>query len=180
MKIVSLLTAGAITISSNSIFCQYSQAQTSTFICGVSQGKPATIAQTPRGNIPVIVWVSEYFSGAGFDPQTRCREVSARFQNFYNQGALNFITAGRVNGQQVVCATGAADSPCNNSNVLFTLKPGAIATNVIQRLREVRAGAAGAMYESTRQRNTSNSTSINMTDFLNYAPVDADTSSNNP
>jgi hypothetical protein len=174
--LTKVLTAGVLSLDTFGAFNQPSQAQSTTFVCGVSQGKPATLALTPRGSIPVIVWVSEYFSRAGFDPQTRCEDVSNRFQNFYSQGALNFITAGIVNGQQVVCATGASGGACNNSNVLFTLKPRESAARVIQRLNEVRGGASGPLYESTRGR--SNSNSVNMNDFLNSAPVDAEASTN--
>ncbi|HAZ44118.1 MAG TPA: hypothetical protein DDW76_03465 [Cyanobacteria bacterium UBA11369] len=170
LGLVALTALGSFTIGAQS-----SQAQSTTFVCGVSQGKPATIAQTPRGNVPVIVWVSEHFSRAGFDPQTRCEDVSGRFQSFYNQGALNFITAGIVNGQQVVCATGAAGGACNNSNVLFTLKPRESAARVIQRLHQVRSGASGPLFESTRR-----SSSINVNDFLNNAPVDGSASAGSP
>lgn len=179
-SLTQILVASALAFANVSINNQPSQAQGSTFVCGVSQGQPATIAQTPRGNIPVIVWVSQYFSRSGFNPQARCQDVSSRFQSFYSQGALNFITAGIVNGQPVVCATGAAGGPCNNTNVLFTLKPGESAARVIQGLHQIRGGAAGPLYESTRQRSSSNSDSINVSDFLNNAPVDTGASASSP
>ncbi|MCL1471945.1 COP23 domain-containing protein [Argonema antarcticum] len=178
--LTQILAAGSIALASGSITSQPSQAQSTTFFCGASQGKPATIAQTPRGNIPVIVWVSQYFTRSGFNPQARCEDVSSRFQSFYSQGALNFITAGIVNGQPVVCATGAAGGPCNNTNVLFTLKPGENAARVIQGLHQIRGGASRPLYEGTRRRSSSSSDSINVNDFLNNAPVEAEASASSP
>lgn len=179
-SLTQILAAATLALVSGIITSQRSQAQSTTFFCGVSQGQPATIAQTPRGNIPVIVWVSKHFSRSGFNPQTRCEDVSSRFQSFYSQGALNFITAGIVNGQPVVCATGAAGGPCNNTNVLFTLKPGESAARVIQGLHQIRGGASRPLYESTRRTSSSNSDSISVSDLLNNAPVDAEASASSP
>lgn len=179
-SLIQILAAATLAVGSAAITNQPSQAQSSTFFCGMSQGKPATIAQTPRGNIPVIVWVSEHFTRGGFDPQTRCQDVSGRFQSFYSQGALNFITAGIVNNQPVICATGAAGGPCNNTNVLFTLKPRENAARVIQGLHRIRSGAAGPLFESTRRSGGSSSNSINVNDFLNNAPVEAGASMDSP
>ncbi len=51
------------------------------FTCGkTSDGFPATVAQTSRGNVPVIRWVSNYFRQSGYNPQTLCQMVSRRLQ----------------------------------------------------------------------------------------------------
>lgn len=123
--------------------------QRTSFICASgANGLPTTYAVTTRGQVPVIRWFSDYFSSGGFTPERRCQEVSARFQNFYNSGQLNFIASGYVNGQAVVCATQASGRPCSGANVLFTLKPGSNAGETVQRLFNIRAGASGPLYES--------------------------------
>jgi hypothetical protein len=180
MKLQSLsnaLIAGAIATASFApvVFtaAQPSYAGNTSFYCGRSAGYPATLADTPRGTVAIIRWSSEYFSDAGYDSQTRCNIVSSKFQSFYNSGALNFITAGVVNGQAVICATGEYGGACNSNTVLYTLKPGQNAAVVIQRLYESRAGAGGILYESSKPNNSANVTSVNIKEFLENAPVES-------
>lgn len=120
-----------------------------TFACQVVGGVPATVANTPAGQRTVIRWVSGYFSGSGYTPMTRCREVSERFQNYMNQGVLNYITTGYMNNQPVVCVTSSDGGGCQG--LLFTLKSGENASRVLQQLFDVKAGAAGPLNESTQR-----------------------------
>ncbi|MBF2028228.1 MAG: hypothetical protein IGS48_15925 [Oscillatoriales cyanobacterium C42_A2020_001] len=117
------------------------------FFCGKSShGTPTTYVNTPSGNIPLIRWVSHYFEHSGYTPDVRCRDVSQRFNTFYNQGILNFVTTGYVNNLPVVCVASDRGGPC--TGVLFTLKSGQSATRTIQQLFDVRAGASGPLFES--------------------------------
>jgi len=117
------------------------------FFCGQSsQGSPTTFVNTPTGNVPLIRWVSHTFNHAGYNPTVRCQEVSQRFNRFYNQGILNFVTTGIVNNQPVVCVASEMGGPCQG--VLFTLKPGQNAPRTIQQLFDVRVGASGPLFES--------------------------------
>lgn len=120
------------------------------FSCEMNGGLPTTVARNvvTGASLPVVKWYSEYFVSSGYDPMTRCQQVSARFQNARNSGALNYITAGIVNGLPVVCATNAGSS-CNSSNLLFTLKPGSDAASTLQRLFDVRDLGAGPLFESS-------------------------------
>lgn len=120
------------------------------FFCGQSSHRtPTTFVSTPTGNIPLIRWVSHYFAGSGYDPQTRCEEVSQRFNQFYRQGQLNYITTGIVNQLPVVCISSEIGGPC--TGVLLTLKPREDAARVVQQLFDVRAGASGPLFESATQ-----------------------------
>jgi hypothetical protein len=173
-----ILAAGAIALGSALpvalTAAQPSYAGNTSFYCGWSGGYPATMADTPRGSVVIIRWSSEYFSDAGYDSQTRCNIVSSKFQSSYNSGALNFITAGVVNGLPVICATGESGGACSRNTVLYTLKPGQNAAVVIQRLYDSRSGAGGALYESTKvSNNSANVTSVNIKEFLDNAPVEA-------
>ncbi len=181
MKLQSLsniLVAGAITLGSAIpvalTAAQPSYAGNTSFYCGSSGGYPATVADTPRGSVVIIRWSSEYFSDSGYDSQTRCNIVSSKFQSSYNTGALNFITAGVVNGLPVICATGEYGGACNTNTVLYTLKPGQNAAVVIQRLYDSRSGAGGVLYESSKVGgNNANVTSVNIKEFLDSAPVES-------
>lgn len=108
---------------------------------------PTTVFYSPEGALPVIHWVSHYFEGSGYDPLTRCRAVSGRFQRYYEAGILNYITTGIVNRLPVVCVTSEMGGPCQG--VLLTLKPGENASFVVQRLFDLSYGRqVGALYES--------------------------------
>ena len=83
MKKPIALVAALIAIAAPAAFSQPAEAQSrNTFFCGMSEGKPATIVRTARGNVPLIVWSNEAFSASGWTPKRRCEDVSARFQRF--------------------------------------------------------------------------------------------------
>ncbi|MGA7934325.1 MAG: COP23 domain-containing protein [Kovacikia sp.] len=122
-------------IASDSFFCDRDR-----------HNRPTTFAATSGGTLPIVRWVSHYFAQSGYDPETRCQEVSGRFDLFYRQGRLNYVTTGIVNRLPVVCVASQIGGPC--TGVLFTLKPDENASRVIQQLFDVRAGASGSLYES--------------------------------
>ncbi|NEP10744.1 MAG: hypothetical protein F6K14_11115 [Symploca sp. SIO2C1] len=97
-----ILTIVALTLLTNIIFTQPSYAQSTTFECekdlildelGIDDYK--TIARTPRGEFPIILWVSRDFErftnrwGKPYDAMTRCMEVSRRIQDYYNCDLLD-------------------------------------------------------------------------------------------
>lgn len=146
------------------------QPKDAKFLCGTSQGSPATVVQTARGNITVIRWVSNVF-GEQYAPEYRCKVVSAKFQQFHQDGKLNYLTTGIANDQPVVCVASAKGGPC--SGVLFTLKPGGDPLNTLTRLMNVRVQAGPALNESTAGMNTVGSERyIDVADFLSTAPTD--------
>lgn len=117
-----------------------------TFFCSTENGVPTTFVTTQGRTYPVIRWVSTYFSPHGYEPLTRCRQVSSKFQQFYNNGTLNYVTTGTVNRQPVICVSNSRDGAC--TGVLFTLKPQEDANRIIQQLFDIRSGAAGPLEES--------------------------------
>lgn len=119
---------------------------THRFFCGDNNGVPTTFVETQKGTTPVIRWVSNYFSDHGYEPLTRCRQVSSKFQQFFNNGSLNYITTGTVNRQPVICVSNTKGGAC--TGVLFTLKQGEDANRVMQNLFDIRSGAAGPLEES--------------------------------
>ncbi|HLO48481.1 MAG TPA: COP23 domain-containing protein [Kamptonema sp.] len=119
---------------------------TNRFFCGDNNGVPTTFVETQKGSFPVIRWVSNYFSDHGYEPLTRCRQVSSKFQQFFNNGTLNYITTGTVNRERVICVSNTKGGPC--TGVLFTLKPEEDANRVIQNLFDIRSGAGGPLEES--------------------------------
>ncbi|MDJ1180438.1 COP23 domain-containing protein [Roseofilum sp. BLCC_M91] len=169
-QLLSVVSLTALSIA----LPQPSQAQSARFYCGTSQGSPATLANTPRGVVPVIVWQSPYFEASGYSPQRRCQEVSSRFQTFYSKGSLEYLTTGIVNGYPVICVSQTNGGSCADTEVLFTLKQGDDANRVLQQMFDVRSGASGPLYQSTGRRPTK--LYIDMENYLNTAPVESGSS----
>jgi hypothetical protein len=109
---------------------------------------PTTLVWQPEkeGNVALIRWKSEYF---GKDTQKRCQLVSAKFQKLWNSGQLNFITAGTVKKQPIVCGVASEGDSCSGKNQLFQLKPFADSSNLIAQLEGVFQGKVSSpVYES--------------------------------
>jgi hypothetical protein len=140
-------------------------AATTKFVCGVVDGKPTTIAKTKKGNVPLVVWNSEVFSDAGYNPDLRCVQVSARFQSLYRTGQLKYLTAGTLNKQPVICGTKQPNGACNSKNLLYTLKPTQDPQKTIERLTMLRNRATSMALEESAAiaHDKVNSRSIDMT-----------------
>lgn len=162
---------GIATISVDS-----AQAAPVKFECREYGGLPTTVAYNNGKETEVIKWYSQYFSYSGYDNLTRCRTVSYRFQEAYNKGTLDYITAGIVNGYPVICAAYPGGS-CNGGNVLFTLKKGTDAAKTLQRLFNVRDLGAGPLYESSGKQYLSIKKLIGETEVENTPEVEAENNS---
>ncbi|PSB00764.1 COP23 domain-containing protein [Merismopedia glauca] len=150
-KSLSFLFGATVLTSLSATFATPSQAAEGVrFYCDNSGDVPTTVAYSydTGYKTQVIRWVSDYFDYSGYDAYTRCSQVSRRFQSAYNEDRLDYVTAGVVNGQTVVCATYAGGS-CNSRNLLFTLKPGSNAGETLQRIFDVRDLGASALEESS-------------------------------
>jgi hypothetical protein len=118
------------------------------FFCASGGQIPTTLVWQPEkeGNVALIRWKSEYF---GKDTQKRCQLVSAKFQKLWNAGQLNFITAGTVKKQPIVCGVASEGDTCSGQNQLFQLKPFADSSNLIAQLEGVFQGKVSSpVYES--------------------------------
>ncbi|WP_366829343.1 COP23 domain-containing protein [Nostoc sp. NMS2] len=131
----------AIALGSTATLIQPGYTQDNKFYCGMSGGVPATLVRTSRGNIPVIRWVDDSFPPP-WTPQQRCEEISARFQRFYGNGTLNFVRAGKLSNQPVLCVASYKGGSCLPDGVLVTLKAGTNARLTLQRLLD-RQGSGG-------------------------------------
>lgn len=153
-------------LSGTSLFAASSQALTATtsFVCGKAEGKPATVARTKKGDVPIVIWSSDAFGDSGFTPQVRCQQVSARFQSLYRSGQLKYITAGTVNNRPVVCATKEVKGTCTQQNLLYTLKPNSDPKQVITRLTAIRNRASTRGLEESATSANDNSIELNWLD----------------
>jgi hypothetical protein len=91
------------------------------FVCDTSTGEPVTVYQNPQGfREPWIRWNSHFFSSSGYDPLTRCQQVSQRLENYNRNRQLNYVTVGVVNNQKVICTSSRVNGPCEG--VIYTLR----------------------------------------------------------
>jgi Circadian oscillating protein COP23 len=145
------------------------------FLCGTSKGVPATVALTSRGYVPVVRWSSNFFGRSGFSPQTRCKMVSAKFQQYYQNGTLNYLTTSTKNRQPVICVAESKGGGC--SDVLFTLKPTANPMATLRQLMNVRTQAgAVVLNESTGGSlppSADDERYLDMREFLQTAAVES-------
>ncbi|MEM8779839.1 MAG: COP23 domain-containing protein [Cyanobacteria bacterium P01_G01_bin.49] len=162
--LATVATLAATTIISPFVVESPTQAKTlgANFVCGTWEGVPTTFVMTPnQDTVPVLVWDSKHFSNSGYDPYTRCQLVSSRFQYFHDSGQLNYLTTGLMNRMPVVCVTDRNGGGCNG--LLFTLKPGASASQTLQELMAVRMRTKGPLNETLGR------VYINFEDYLTEA-----------
>jgi hypothetical protein len=97
---------------------------------------------------PWIKWTSDYFSGSGWNPLTRCREVSDRLETYRRNRQLKYVTWGRMNNQNVICTALNEGDPC--VGLIYTLKPYQNPRQTLDHFFAWREGQAGlpSLYES--------------------------------
>jgi Circadian oscillating protein COP23 len=175
---ISIAVAMSLVVALPMAQPSYAEGKTDArFFCGktinAQTGKvvPTTLASTRRGNVAMIFWQSTFFAqqGQGFTPTDRCEEVSKRFQAFYTEGILSYLTTGKMNNQNVICVSDEYGGPCQG--LLLTLEPKDNPEQVLQELLNVRARARGALVRSAGP------SYIDVQDFLDNAPVEKDLSS---
>lgn len=114
----------------------------SGFWCSISTGMPMTVYQNRQGAIePWIEWSSDYFSGSGYDPITRCQLVSQRLEIYRRNRQLKYIAVGQMNGQNVICTANQINGVCQN--LIYTLKPGQDPIGALYNLLAWRQGQVG-------------------------------------
>lgn len=134
-------------IATTVMLCQQSMAQSRsrTFFCGSHEGKPATKVKTSsKGDVTLIVWTSPAFKKSGHTPESRCREISDRFEHLMgNGGSRRNLKAGRLHGHPIICAVGNPQTEnCSRENLLITLEPHFNANDVVKQLEALRHYAA--------------------------------------
>ena len=114
----------------------HAQNQEVRFFCGTREGKLATILRNETGkNVPLILWVSGYFSSSGWTLRRRCERVSENFQIAYENGTLQYLTTEIMNGYPVICATRQYMGSCEK--FLFTVPSYEEPEKIIERLTSV-------------------------------------------
>jgi Circadian oscillating protein COP23 len=146
---LAVLTTLTLSICGTFALYQPAVAKGSQFFCKTATTKdgtivPATIARTESGEeIPLILWISNYFSAVGGTPQNRCEEVSKRFQRYHDNGWLKYITTGIFNNYSVICVAKSVKSECLKSDIIVTLPPGIDRFDALSKLLDLNRIASG-------------------------------------
>ncbi|MCC5601354.1 COP23 domain-containing protein [Nostoc favosum] len=157
-----------------------SAAQTVNFLCAKTklENIPATIARTPtRGNVEFIRWESKHFIASGYDPVTRCLQVSERFQKLWDKNLLKYITYDRINNYNVICVSLEANTPCIQDGLLLTLRPEDNPKAALKQILNIRNNESTiSFHNSDTTEQSENKLYINVSEILDKNPV----VSNNP
>ncbi len=180
LALATLTSAATLTISISPAFSQpvatSSQPNKVTFLCreifdkASSERIPATVAWVPEReeHIRIIAWKSQVFPPS-FSSQKRCEIVTQKFQQFYDNGSLNYLTHGINNGYPVICSIPNQGETCNGANQLFTIRPGSNPGLVLQRLIDTLVAGRG---EPPLYQNSGQQIYIDMKEYFKKAPVE--------
>ena len=179
--LATILIAGLSVASCNQqeTSSQYSanstKSETQTrFICrkgfDKASGKhwPTTYAFTAGQKQAIIRWSTEYFTKSGWEPQSRCEEVTPRFQKAYENGSLNFITNGTMNNQPVICTASQDDGPC--VDLLMTLRDTDDGPQLVRELGEILSGTATGPMQHNSDAQVY--IQLDIDEFIRNAPVE--------
>jgi len=152
--LTKILAASAIALCSLTVPLEpsygWSSPRKKGFSCSSVSGAPVTVYQNSQGAVePWIEWSSDYFSGSGYNPHTRCQLVSQRLETYRRNRVLKYITAGRMNGQNVICTANQVNGLCQN--LIYTLRPGQDPIGSLYNLLAWRQGYVGMpSFDETR------------------------------
>ena len=172
-SIATVLIAGTLAaVGINSLIPKALAQSPVQFICSQSFDRqtnrrvPTTFAWTPRGKIATIRWVKNL---GGYSGQQRCKAVSPRFQEAYDNGTLNLITNDIRNRKPVICSVREYGAPCQT--VLMTLRPEDNSWKVLNELKEILSGhQVGPIRHSSGTPQVYYE--VNVDEWLRNAPVE--------
>jgi hypothetical protein len=107
------------------------------YVCqDFGDGTFATVAKTSIGDIQLINWSRNI--SIEYTPESRCVEVTERFESLSNLDSLDYLTTGRINGENVICSAGE-NGDCNRDlpeqGLVFTITgerpPGEVLLNLL-------------------------------------------------
>lgn len=128
---------------------------------------PMTVAWVPerKGYVRFITWKSQLF-GQQWNPSSRCRVVSSKFDQSYQMGSLQYLTAGTTNGYPIVCATTLGGS-CNSQNQLFTMEYTRNPWEVLGSLVSIMTGSTSG----TIMQSAETSAYLSVNNYIKNAPI---------
>ncbi|MGL5873810.1 MAG: COP23 domain-containing protein [Xenococcaceae cyanobacterium] len=176
--IAILAATTTVSLVSTNIFNQPSHAEATyskdkiNFYCGEvsekesGQNIPATIAYVPqrKANVAIIAWKSNYIPE--WDAQKRCNTVSPKFQTFFEDGRLEYLTTGENQGYDIICAA-VEKQKCKPEDQLFQVKASNNPETVLKGLTGIIEGTSSEpIYQNSGQQ-----IYVSIEKLLNNAPA---------
>ncbi|MGI0480889.1 COP23 domain-containing protein [Geminocystis sp. CENA526] len=149
-KLITALVSGiSITLGTLTLNMPSSNARPSShrFNCVNIQGIPATVARRGTEQVTMIRWSkNDGYFGDGWTPQKRCQHVSAKFQEYAQQGNLRYITHGVKNDYPIICVAKTKGGNCVGQ--LFTLRKSDNPRQKVSRLLDRNSISSNPLAES--------------------------------
>ena len=116
------------------------------FFCDEQQ--QSTVLRSHWGDIPLITWIDPSFPPP-WTPLQRCREVTARFNRFNDNGTLKYMRGAMMGNYPVICVAGYKGGSCLDNGLLITLKYGSDPNLALTKIIDRRMWAtSGSVYLS--------------------------------
>ena len=135
--VTKTILGSGIALSAIAIFSEFSYSQP-RFFC--DEQRKITVVRTNQGELPMIRWTDGSFPPP-WTPLERCREVTARFNRFNNNGTLKYMRAAMMNNHPVICVAGYKGGSCLPNGLLITLKLGSDPNTTLKRILNKRIWA---------------------------------------
>jgi hypothetical protein len=142
-RIIAILTGLITTLNLSAV--PMVQAETSgdkyQFTCNqgfdknTGKEQPTTYLWYEGKKHSVLSWVK---TSGSTTPQERCNKVSSRLQEAYDNGSLNFVTNGSMNGQAVICTAREYGGNCDT--LILTLRPNDNPLEILNGFKEALSG----------------------------------------
>ena len=110
----------------------------------------STTVQSHWGELPMIRWSDDSFPPP-YTPLERCQEVTARFNQFHNNGTLKYMSTGTINNSPVICVAGYKGGNCLPDGLLITLKYGRDPNIALKRILDRRVWATSESVQLSDQ-----------------------------
>ncbi len=138
----SMLTALTMTsMAVTTIQTRPAQGSFTEFFCDTTNyPQPTTVVRNSDRTTPIIYWRYNHQNVTALD---RCQQVSRRFQDFYNEGLLGYLTTGEMDGQPVICVAQYEGGEC--VGILLMLRHTDDPREVLNQLTAIREAGSTAI-----------------------------------
>lgn len=162
-RIVSVVTFGLIIAASQPALAERAQGR---FYCGKDGDTPTTVIDNGSRTVGLVRWTRDF--SPEWNPQKRCEQVSRKFAQNQESGALVELVPARANGYPVVCAApnkvNSAAYTCPDAQIIMTLRAEDDASNFIEKLWEINTGKSSRALD-----HSSGLTRVNGVSNLNFS-----------
>lgn len=116
-------------------------ASSDKYSCLEVNGIHGIYSRTERGNINFLNFTQDV--SEDWTTNKRCTEVATRFQRYYDNGIMRFVSAGYINSQPALCAVVEKGEACSSNNLLVTLPTNTDPIKAARQLMDTRGLANG-------------------------------------